>query len=214
MEDTLRHIGLRQKLVEALRARGIAGAPVLAAMGRVPRHFFLDGALDRVAYEDRAVPIDAGQTISQPSTVAVQTELLQLQAGQRVLEVGTGSGYQAAVLCAMGAQLYSVERHGVLHQKAASTLAAMGYHPTLVLGDGFEGLPAHAPFDKIMLTCGAEQPPPALLRQLAVGGRMVIPMGSAAQLHMCTIDRLSEAEFRQTKYGRCAFVPLLRGVNH
>jgi protein-L-isoaspartate(D-aspartate) O-methyltransferase len=214
MVDSFRHKGLRQKLVNTLAEKGITDAGTLAAIGKVPRHFFLDSALDKVAYEDKAVPIEAGQTISQPFTVATQTQLLRVKAGEKVLEIGTGSGYQAAVLCALGAELYSIERQLALYEKAKRTLSAMRFHPTLVFGDGFEGLPAQAPFSKIIITCGASQVPQVLLEQLAVGGRMVIPVGSGEWLDMCAIDRLSETEFRQTKYGKCAFVPMLKGVEN
>lgn len=214
MVDSFRHRGLRQKLVNTLAEKGITDAKVLAAIGKIPRHFFLDSALDKVAYDDKAVPIEAGQTISQPFTVATQTQLLQVKAGEKILEIGTGSGYQAAVLCALGAALYSIERQHTLYEKAKRTLSAMDFRPTLIFGDGFEGLPAHAPFSKIIITCGASQVPQRLLEQLAVGGRMVIPVGNDEWLDMCAIDRLSETEFRQTKYGKCAFVPMLKGVNN
>lgn len=213
MVDSFRHKGLRQKLVNTLAEKGITDANVLSAIGKIPRHFFLDSALDKVAYEDKAVPIEAGQTISQPFTVATQTQLLRVKAGEKILEIGTGSGYQAAVLCAMGAELYSIERQQTLYEKAKHTLSAMDFRPTLVFGDGFEGLSAQAPFAKIIITCGAGQVPQALLEQLAVGGRMVIPVGNGKWLDMCAIDRLNETEFKQTKYGKCAFVPMLKGVS-
>jgi protein-L-isoaspartate(D-aspartate) O-methyltransferase len=212
--DTFRHQGLRQKLLSELRTKGIVDERVLAALGRVPRHFFLDSALDKVAYEDRAIPIGAGQTISQPYTVALQSQQLGVAAGEKVLEVGTGSGYQAAVLCELGANLYSIERQPLLHRKAKALLAQMGYRPALVLGDGFEGLPGQAPFDKMLVTCGAGQLPQALLLQLAVGGRMVIPLSEAeGALHLYIIERESETSFKKTKTSnKCSFVPMLQGI--
>ncbi len=214
MIDDFQHKGLRQRLVNTLMSKGITSTQVLSAIGKVPRHFFLDSAFYRLAYDDTAVPIEAGQTISQPFTVATQTQLLQVKAGEKILEIGTGSGYQAAVLCALGVKLFSIERQHKLHEKARRTLDAMGYHPTLIFGDGFEGLPKEAPFDKIIITCGASNIPQTLLEQLAVGGRMVIPVGNGEWLDMCAIDRLSETEFKQTKYGKCAFVPMLKGVEN
>ncbi|MDR2937377.1 MAG: protein-L-isoaspartate(D-aspartate) O-methyltransferase [Prevotellaceae bacterium] len=212
MVDSLRQKGLRQKMVNALRQKGVADERVLSAMLRVPRHLFLDSAFDKLAYTDEAVPIGAGQTLSHPSTVATQTQLLQPKVGEKILEIGTGSGYQAAVLCALGVELYSIERQQLLFEKTKQTLSSMGFRPSLIFGDGFEGLPKHAPFAKIIVTCGASETPVNLLKQLAVGGRMVIPMGSGNSLRMCTIDRLSETEFKQTKHGNCDFVPMIKGV--
>ncbi len=202
-------------MVNALRAKGISDARVLAAMNLVPRHFFLDSAIDWLAYtDDKAVKIAAGQTISRPFTVATQTQLLQVKPGEKVLEIGTGSGYQAAVLCALGVDLHSIERQKELHDGAQKILGIMGYRLELVFGDGFEGLPGQAPFDKIIITCGAGEMPWKLLNQLAVGGRMVIPMGSGAQLTMHVYERVDERNFREIKYGECAFVPMLKGVEN
>ncbi|MDR2814985.1 MAG: protein-L-isoaspartate(D-aspartate) O-methyltransferase [Prevotellaceae bacterium] len=211
--DSLQHKGLRQRLLQTLYAKGVSDERVLTAMGSVPRHFFLESGLDKIAYDDKALPIGAGQTISQPHTVAWQTQLLNVAQGEKTLEIGTGSGYQAAVLCELGADVYSIERQRVLHGKAKSLLTQMGYRLTLIYGDGFEGLPEHAPFAKIIVTCGAGHIPQPLLNQLAVGGRMVIPVQDGNSLYMFVFDRVSETEIRQTKLKECAFVPMLQGVS-
>lgn len=199
--------------MQTLYAKGVSDERVLTAMGSVPRHFFLESGLDKIAYDDKALPIGAGQTISQPHTVAWQTQLLNVAQGEKTLEIGTGSGYQAAVLCELGADVYSIERQRVLHGKAKSLLTQMGYRLTLIYGDGFEGLPEHAPFAKIIVTCGAGHIPQPLLNQLAVGGRMVIPVQDGNSLYMFVFDRVSETEIRQTKLKECAFVPMLQGVS-
>lgn len=199
--------------MQSLYAKGVSDARVLTAMGNVPRHFFLESGLDKIAYDDRALPIGVGQTISQPCTVGWQTQLLSVAPGEKVLEIGTGSGYQAAVLCELGAVLYSIERQHLLHSKAKSLLAQIGYHPTLVYGDGFEGLPACAPFAKIIVTCGASHVPQPLLSQLAVNGRMVIPVKAEKSLHMFVFDKVSQTEIRQIKLEECSFVPMLQGVS-
>ncbi|MDR0565881.1 MAG: protein-L-isoaspartate(D-aspartate) O-methyltransferase [Prevotellaceae bacterium] len=211
--DSLQHKGLRQRLLQTLYSKGVSDERVLTAMGGVPRHFFLERGLDKIAYDDKALPIGAGQTISQPYTVAWQTQLLHVAPGEKVLEIGTGSGYQAAVLCELGANLYSIERQRLLHEKAKSLLAQMGYHPTLIYGDGFEGLPSQAPFAKIIVTCGAGHVPQPLLSQLAVGGRMVIPVKTEKALHMFAFDRVSKTEIRQIKLNECSFVPMLQGLS-
>jgi protein-L-isoaspartate(D-aspartate) O-methyltransferase len=215
MFDSLRHEGLRQKLVQSLREKGIADENVLAAIAKVPRHFFLDSAFDWHAYVDKAIPITAvqDQTISRPYTVAQQTQLLQVVSGEKVLEIGTGSGYQAAILCEMGATLFSIERQWKLHVFAKKMLATMGYTPHLVFGDGFAGMQEKAPFSKIIVTCGAADFPQTLLEQLAVGGRMVIPVGVGELQQMYVVERLNEHDFRSTKYGECSFVPMQQGVN-
>jgi protein-L-isoaspartate(D-aspartate) O-methyltransferase len=211
--DSLQHKGLRHRLLQTLFAKGVTDERVLTAMGKIPRHFFLESGLDKIAYDNKALPIGVGQTISQPYTVGWQTQLLNVAPGEKVLEIGTGSGYQTAVLCELGAEVYSIERQSSLHSQAKSLLSQMGYHPTLVYGDGFEGLPEHAPFAKIIVTCGAGQIPQPLLNQLAVSGRMVIPVGSGSSLHMFVFDRISETEIRQTKLKECSFVPMLQGVS-
>ncbi|MDR0712454.1 MAG: protein-L-isoaspartate(D-aspartate) O-methyltransferase [Prevotellaceae bacterium] len=211
--DSLQHKGLRQRLLQTLYGKGVNDERVLTAMGKVPRHFFLESGLDKIAYDNKALPIGVGQTISQPYTVGWQTQLLSVAPGEKVLEIGTGSGYQAAVLCELGAEVYSIERQSSLHSKAKRLLSQMGYHPTLVYGDGFLGLAGHAPFAKIIVTCGASHVPQPLLSQLAVSGRMVIPVSFENSLHMFVFDRLSEAEIRQTKLTECSFVPMLQGVS-
>jgi protein-L-isoaspartate(D-aspartate) O-methyltransferase len=211
--DSLQHKGLRQRLLQSLYNKGVSDERVLTAMGSVPRHFFLESGLDKIAYDDKALPIGAGQTISQPCTVGWQTQLLSVAPGEKVLEIGTGSGYQAAVLCELGAELYSIERQRLLHDKAKRLLEQMGYHPTFVYGDGFEGLPEHAPFAKIIVTCGASHVPQPLLSQLAVNGRMVIPVKAENSLYMFVFDRVSKTEIRQTKLKECSFVPMLQGVS-
>ena len=203
------HKGQRRKLLEELRQLGIQSERVLEAMDAVPRHFFLDSAFSQFAYSNKAFPIAAGQTISQPHTVAKQSELLQLAPGSSVLEIGTGSGYQCAVLCALGFKVHSIERQKALFDATAPLLKAMGMKPSLYYGDGYKGKPVFAPFDGIIITCGAPDVPKALLGQLKVGGRMVIPVGSGETQRMWTIDRISEKEFAKKDYGDAAFVPML-----
>lgn len=195
-----------------IERKGIADKKVLDAIGRVPRHFFMDNSFVHLAYQDQAFPIGQGQTISQPYTVAFQSSLLDIQAGSKVLEIGTGSGYQAAVLSEMGAEVYSVERQKRLHEKTGQLLKGIGYKDIrLFLGDGNEGLVDHAPFDRILVTAGAESVPSQLLVQLAVGGLMVIPVGLKSQT-MIRIKRLSEDDFEQETFGDFSFVPLLKGI--
>lgn len=203
------HKGQRRKLLEELRQLGIQSERVLEAMDAVPRHFFLDSAFSQFAYSNKAFPIAAGQTISQPHTVAKQSELLQLAPGSSVLEIGTGSGYQCAVLCALGFKVHSIERQKALFDATAPLLKAMGMKPSLYYGDGYKGKPVFAPFDGIIITCGAPDVPKALLGQLKVGGRMVIPVGSGETQRMWTIDRISEKEFAKKDHGDAAFVPML-----
>lgn len=213
--DGLRHQGMRKKLVEGLKIKGIRDEKVLEAIGKVPRHLFMESSFINFAYKDQAFPIGAGQTISQPYTVAFQTQLLQVAGNEKVLEVGTGSGYQAAVLIEMGARVFTIERQKELFQKVQAFLPEIGYHPALFFGDGYEGLPNFAPFDKILVTAGAPDVPVALKQQLKVGGRMVIPVGNETRQEMLVITRLSEEEFKSEKHGGFVFVPLLKGkVNH
>jgi len=210
-EDSYRHKGLRRKLIEELRAKGIKNNEVLEAMNRVPRHVFMDSGFINFAYKDQAFPIGVGQTISQPYTVAFQTELLEIQRLDKVLEVGTGSGYQCAVLLEMGAIVYSIERQRDLFLKAQSILLHLGYKPHFFFGDGYEGIPPYAPFDKIIITAGGPEIPEKLLQQLKIGGKLVIPLGNSESQRMTLVEKLSENEFRTTEHGSFIFVPLLKG---
>jgi protein-L-isoaspartate(D-aspartate) O-methyltransferase len=213
--DDLRHQGMRKKLVEGLKIKGIKDEQVLAAIGKVPRHLFMESSFLNFAYKDQAFPIGAGQTISQPYTVAFQTQLLQVQENDKILEVGTGSGYQAAVLVELGARVFTIERQKELFQKVQSFLPEIGYQPAFFFGDGYEGLPNFAPFDKILVTAGAPDVPSALKEQLKVGGRMVIPVGNETRQEMLVVIRISEEEYKTEKHGGFVFVPLLKGkVNH
>ena len=213
--DNLRHQGMRKKLVEGLKIKGIRDEKVLAAIGRVPRHLFMESSFLSFAYKDQAFPIGAGQTISQPFTVAFQTWLLQVEKNDRILEIGTGSGYQAAVLLEMGARVFTLERQMELFQKTQALLPEMGYFPACFFGDGWEGLPNLAPFDKILVTAGTDRIPDALKSQLKIGGRMVIPVGHESRQEMLSVVRTSEEEFKTEKHGGFVFVPLLKGtVNH
>lgn len=200
---------MRRKLVDVLKEKGIADARVLAAIGKVPRHQFIDdSAFERFAYEDQAFPIGCGQTISQPYTVAFQSQLLEVSPGEKVLEIGTGCGYQTAILCELGAKVYSIERHRPLYLATKQRLTAMGYRAHLVHGDGYKGLPVHAPFNKVIVTCGAPEVPEALVDQLAEGGRMVIPVGSDGNQVMYTLVR-SAAGTKRTAHGAFSFVPMV-----
>ena len=210
-EDSHWHKGLRKKMVNVLREKGITDERVLAAMEVVPRHFFLDSALAHLAYEDQALPIACEQTISQPYTVAFQTQLLQVEKRQRVLEVGTGSGYQAAILGALGARVFTVERHKVLYEKAKNLLATMKFRNVRCYwGDGYKGLPEFAPFDRIIVTAAAEEIPEALLEQLKPGGFLVIPVGEPVQ-KMLRITRNEDGTYQEERFGSFRFVPFLKG---
>ncbi len=209
--DTFRHKGMRNRLVQELRQKGIVDERVLEAIGKVPRHLFLESSFIKFAYQDKAFPIGAGQTISQPYTVALQSQLLQTKAGEKVLEVGTGSGYQAAVLIEMGVKLFSIERQSELYKRSTRLLREFGYVGRFYLGDGYEGLPAQAPFDKIIITAGAPVIPRNLLMQLKIGGIMIIPFGDKKQVLM-RIVRINEDEFEQEEIEECAFVPMLNGI--
>jgi len=208
--DTYRHKGLRKKLVEQLREKGITDEEVLDAINSIPRHLFLDNAFVNFAYQDTAFPIGAGQTISQPYTVAFQTQLLELEKGDKVLEIGTGSAYQTCVLVEMKAKVFSIERQKLLFQRAKVILPKMGYSAKLFFGDGYKGQPAFAPFDKIIITAGAPYIPEDLKTQLKVGGLMVIPVGEGESQIMQRLRKISETEFEYEEYGDFKFVPLLQ----
>lgn len=203
---------MRKRLVEGLKIKGIRDENVLEALSKVPRHLFMESSFLNFAYKDQAFPIGAGQTISQPYTVAFQTQLLQVEKNDKILEIGTGSGYQAAVLLEMGARVYTIERQKELFQRVQAFLLEIGYNPACFFGDGYEGLPAFAPFDKILVTAGAATIPESLKNQLKTGGRLVIPVGKANHQEMLVIVRISENEFKTEKHGGFVFVPLLKGV--
>lgn len=212
MEDTFRHKGLRKRMVEAIRDKGISDEAVLEALNTVPRHLFLEKAFEDKAYEDQAMPIDEGQTISQPYTVAYQTALLQVQKRTKVLEIGTGSGYQAAILGAMGARVYTIERHELLHLKAKKIIDQLGMlNVRCYFGDGTKGLGEFAPFDRILITCAATDVPSLLLKQLTIGGLMVLPLGDLNVQTMTRITRKSETDYSHEKFEEFRFVPLLGG---
>jgi len=210
-EDTFRHKGLRRKLIDELHGKGISDTNVLDALNRVPRHVFMDSGFINFAYKDQAFPIAAGQTISQPYTVAFQTQLLQIEKLDKVLEVGTGSGYQCAVLLEMGAQVFTIERHRELFVKAQSILLHLGYKPHFFFGDGYEGVPTYAPFDKIIVTAGGNDIPEKLLNQLKIGGKLIMPVGSSDSQRMTLVEKLSENEYKRSEHGSFIFVPLLKG---
>jgi len=207
--DTYRHKGLRRQLAFLLKEKGITSSEVLTAIEKVPRHLFLNSSFIERAYEDIAFPIGSGQTISRPHTVAFQTELLQLKKGEKVLEIGTGSGYQTSVLIEMGVKVFSIERQKALFDTTKVFLPSIGYASAkLFYGDGYKGLPVFAPFDKIIITAGAPSIPNDLLNQLKVGGIMVIPLGDAVQT-MTLLKKTAENKFEKTEYGEFKFVPLL-----
>lgn len=215
MQDSFVHKGKRKILVEYLREKiGISDENVLKAMNEVPRHLFLESVFEDFAYEDRAFPIAANQTISHPSTVAEQTELLEVHEKEKILEIGTGCGYQTAVLVTMNAFVYTVERQKDLHDFAQKKLREMHLRPKFQsFGDGFLGLPTFAPFDKILVTCGAEILPVELLKQLKIGGKMVIPMGKTDEQILYRFTKISEKEFEKEEFGAYKFVPMLQDRN-
>ncbi len=214
MKDSFRHQGLRKQLVQHLASKGIKNIDVLSAINNIPRHQFLDTAFVNFAYQDKAFPIGSGQTISQPYTVAFQSQLLELNPYDKVLEVGTGSGYQAAVLTLLDADVYTIERQRDLFNKTKIFLPKLGYNCRFVYGDGYKGLPKFAPFDKIIITCGAPCIPEDLVAQLKVGGRMVAPIGEGDIQVMHLIEKLSETETRITTHGEFSFVPMLNDKNN
>lgn len=207
--DSYKHKGMRRLMVEHLSNKGISDQRVLDAMNNVPRHFFLDSSLDTLAYEDRALEILCQQTISQPSTVAFQTQLLDVSPFEKIMEIGTGSGYQTSVLCKMQARVYTIERFKPLHNSAQLIFDALKIKPKCFFGDGYLGLPAFTPFDKILITCAAPSIPKTLVSQLKIGGIMVAPIGVDTQT-MYKIQRISETEIDVQSYGEFKFVPMLK----
>ncbi len=209
MVDSFRHQGLRKQLIEHLASKGITNLKVLNVMNKIPRHLFMDNAFVNFSYQDKAFPIGAGQTISQPFTVAFQSQLLEIKPYEKVLEVGTGSGYQAAVLSLLDAEVFTIERQRELFLKTKKFLPTLGYNCMFVYGDGYKGMPKFAPFDKIIITCGAPFIPEDLVNQLKVGGRMVAPIGDGNIQVMHLIEKISETETRITTHGEFLFVPML-----
>jgi protein-L-isoaspartate(D-aspartate) O-methyltransferase len=213
LKDTAKHQGLRNQLVSLLQQKGITDKSVLDAIGKIPRHLFLNSSFEDYAYQDKAFPIGAGQTISQPYTVAFQSQLLEVKKEDKILEIGTGSGYQTAVLCAMGAKVYSVERQNELFKKTSVLFPKLGLRPKhLSFGDGYKGLPLHAPFDSIIVTAGAPIIPKPLMAQLKIGGKLVIPLGEDVQI-MTMLIRKNATQFEKHEFGEFRFVPLLEDKN-
>ena len=209
MEDSYKHRGLRKRLVATVRNKGIESEAVLSALAEVPRHFFFDNAFLEHAYQDKAFPIGEGQTISQPYTVAFQTELLDVNQDKKILEIGTGSGYQACILLAMGAKVFTIEYNKKLFDRTKAFLPTMGYKPIFKHGDGSQGWPIHAPYDGIIVTAGAPVIPDSLKEQLKIGGILVIPVGNNERQLMYKITRISETEYETQEFDYFAFVPLL-----
>ncbi len=212
IEDTYRHKGLRKKLVDIVRRKGITDETVLEAINKIPRHFFLDSAFDELAYEDRAFPIGEGQTISQPYTVAYQTQLLAIKKFDKVLEVGTGSAYQACVLAEVGAMVYTIERQKKLYD-ANKNFQHLKKYPSIKFfyGDGYEGLPTYGPFDKVIITAAAPEIPPKLIEQLKPGGMMVIPLGAGDVQQMMRITKLENGALKEEVFDHFSFVPMIEG---
>ncbi len=212
MNDTFEAKGKRKKLVAELRKKGITDDEVLRAIDTVPRHLFMDPAFLNHAYVDKAFPITAGQTISQPYTVAVQSSLLRVKKRDKILEIGTGSGYQAAVLAEMGAKVYTIERFRELFLKAQHILASLGYSAEFFFGDGYAGKQQYGPFDGIIITAAAPEIPDALLHQLKTGGRLVVPLGSSESQVMTVVERTGPESFERSEHGNFIFVPMLKGT--
>ena len=209
LKDTFRHKGKRKLLVEELGKMGIDQTSILDAFIAIPRHYFLDLAFDEQAYTNMAFQIGSGQTISHPYTVAFQTQLLSVAKGDKMLEIGTGSGFQTCILCQMGAKVFSVERHMDLHIKAKSIITFFNFNAKLSFGDGYKGIPSHAPFDKILVTCGAPEIPQLLVSQLKLGGLMVIPVGEGDEQKMLRITKLDAEQYKVEEFGTFKFVPML-----
>jgi protein-L-isoaspartate(D-aspartate) O-methyltransferase len=210
MIDNYRHKGLRKKLVEEITGKGIEDQGVLDAFMAVPRHYFLDAVFTEQAYSNMAFQIGAGQTISHPFTVAFQTQMLHVKKGSKILEIGTGSGFQTSILCEMGAKVYSIERQKELYLKSSRIITKLGYTPKLKYGDGYEGWPTYEPFDKIIVTCGAPFIPQKLLDQLKPGGRMIIPVGEGKDQVMHLIVKNEDGSFEESEHGVFSFVPMLK----
>ena len=212
MTDTFEAKGKRKKLVAELRKKGISDEEVLRAIDTVPRHLFMDPAFLIHAYVDKAFPITSGQTISQPYTVAVQTSLLRIKKRDKILEIGTGSGYQAAILAVMGAKVYTIERYRELFLKAQRNFISLGYSADFFYGDGYEGKPQYGPFDGIIITAAAPEVPDSLLHQLKTGGRLVIPLGNSGSQVMTVVERTGTDSFERSEHGNFIFVPMLKGT--
>jgi protein-L-isoaspartate(D-aspartate) O-methyltransferase len=212
MTDTFEAKGKRKKLVEELRRKGIVDEDVLRAINTVPRHLFMDPAFLTHAYVDKAFPLSSGQTISQPYTVAVQTSLLKVKKRDKILEIGTGSGYQAAILVEMGAKVYTIERFRELFIKAQRTLTSLGYSADFFYGDGYDGKPQYGPFDGIIITAAAPEVPQKLLLQLKTGGKLVVPLGGSDSQVMTVVERTGTDSFDYSEHGNFIFVPMLKGT--
>jgi len=213
MTDSYKHKGLRKRLVETIKNKGVKNQDVLDAIMNVPRHLFMAKGFEERAYQDNAFPIAADQTISQPYTVAFQTNLLDIKKRDKILEVGTGSGYQAAVLLELGVKLYTIERQRELFQSSQILLKRLNYNPFCYYGDGYKGLPTYAPFDKILITAGAEEVPKELLKQLKIGGTLVAPIGPRHTQDMLKITKVDNQKFKKESFGKFVFVPMLKGKN-
>jgi protein-L-isoaspartate(D-aspartate) O-methyltransferase len=213
MQDTFKHKGMRRQLVSELRQKGISDEKILDAFMAIPRHFFLDLVFDNQAYSNVAFQIGAGQTISHPFTVAFQTQLLDLKKGEKVLEIGTGSAFQTCILCQLGMKVFTIERQKELYLKAKDTVKLFNFNPRMFFGDGYKGQSAFAPYDKILITCGAPFIPEELLKQLKVGGILVIPVGNLEKQEMIRIKKIDESNFEQENFGEFSFVPMLENRN-
>lgn len=211
MTDTYKYKGLRDILIEEIKKKGIKSEAILEAMRKIPRHLFMAKGFEERAYVDNAFPIDANQTISQPYTVAFQTLLLEVEKRDKILEIGTGSGYQTAVLLELGAKVYTIERHKTLFKSSQILLSKLGYKPYSYYGDGYKGLPTYGPFDKIIITAAPTEIPKELLNQLKIGGFMVAPVGESGSQDMVRIQRTDENKFKTEKFGKFSFVPMLSG---